>query len=57
MSLLVSAHDERAHIQPLLYQTALQQLLDLIFQLLCQDEGRLQQLSINLELMHPMLDT
>ncbi|WP_027080136.1 MurR/RpiR family transcriptional regulator [Luteimonas mephitis] len=57
LSLLVSAHDERAHIQPLLYQTALQQLLDLIFQLLCEDEGRLQQLSINLELMHPMLDT
>ncbi len=57
MSLLVSAHDERAHIELLLYQTALQQLLDLIFQLLCEDEGRLQQLSINLELMHPMLDT
>ncbi|MFC3715921.1 MurR/RpiR family transcriptional regulator [Luteimonas soli] len=57
LSLLVSAHDERAHIEPLLYQAALQQLLDLIFQLLCEDEGRLQQLSINLELMHPMLDT
>src|SRR3546814_3148844 len=42
LSLLVSAHDERAHIEPLLYQAALQQLLDLIFQLLCEDEGRLQ---------------
>ena len=29
-SLLVSAHDERAHIEPLLYQSALQHLLDLI---------------------------
>src|SRR3546814_7973546 len=57
LSLLVSAHDERAHIEPLLYQAALQQLLDLIFQLLCEDEGRLQQLAVNLELMHPMLDT
>lgn len=57
LSLLVSAHDEQAHIELLLYQTALQQLLDLIFQLLCEDEGRLQQLSINLELMQPMLDT
>jgi DNA-binding MurR/RpiR family transcriptional regulator len=57
MSLLVSAHDERAHIEPLLYQAALQQLLDLIFQLLCEDDGRLQQLAINLERIHPMLDT
>src|SRR3546814_2962715 len=57
LSLLVCAHDERAHIEPLLYHAALQQLLDLIFQLLCEDEGRLQQLAVNLELMHPMLDT
>ncbi len=56
-ALLVSAHDERAHIQPLLYQTALQQLLDLIFLLLCEDARRLQQLDINLERIHPMLDT
>ena len=57
LSLLVSAHDERAHIQPLLYQTALQQLLDLLFLLLCEDASRLQQLDINLERIHPMLDT
>lgn len=57
LSLLVSAHDERAHIEPLLYQTALQHLLDLLFLLLCEDEGRLQQLGINLERIHPMLDT
>lgn len=56
-ALLVSAHDERAHIEPLLYQTALQQLLDLIFLLLCEDAGRLRQLDINLERIHPMLDT
>jgi DNA-binding MurR/RpiR family transcriptional regulator len=49
-SLLVSAHDERAHIEPLLYQSALQHLLDLIFVLLCEDgTGRLKQLDANLE--------
>ena len=47
-SLLVSAHDERSHIEPLLYQSALQHLLDLIFVLLCED-GRLKQLDANLE--------
>src|SRR5690606_4932771 len=57
LSLLVSAHDEQAHIALLLYQTALQQLRGLSFQLLCEDEERLQQLSCNLELMQPMLDT
>lgn len=49
-SLLVSAHDERSHIEPLLYQSALQQLLDLIFVLLCENgAGRLKQLEANLE--------
>jgi len=48
-SLLVSAHDERAHIEPLLYQSALQHLLDLIFVLLCEENGRLKQLDANLE--------
>ena len=48
-ALLVSAHDERAHIEPLLYQSALQHLLDLIFVLLCEDgNGRLKQLDANL---------
>jgi DNA-binding MurR/RpiR family transcriptional regulator len=48
-SLLVSAHDERTHIEPLLYQSALQHLLDLIFVLLCEDgDGRLKQLDANL---------
>jgi DNA-binding MurR/RpiR family transcriptional regulator len=56
-ALLVSAHDERAHIEPLLYQCALQHLFDLIFLLLCEDAERLQQLGINLERIQPMLDT
>ncbi|WP_129135488.1 MurR/RpiR family transcriptional regulator [Luteimonas sp. YGD11-2] len=36
-ALLVSAHDDRAHVEPLLYQAALQHLLDLLFLLLCAD--------------------
>ncbi|MCD9031623.1 MurR/RpiR family transcriptional regulator [Luteimonas sp. Y-2-2-4F] len=38
-ALLVSAHDERAHVEPLLYQSAQQHLLDLLFLLLCEDGG------------------
>jgi DNA-binding MurR/RpiR family transcriptional regulator len=49
-SLLVSAHDERSHVEPLLYQSALQHLLDLIFVLLCEDgNGRIKQLEANLQ--------
>lgn len=49
-SLLVSAHDERAHIEPLLYQTALRHLLDMLFILLCENGGdRLIRLEANLE--------
>jgi DNA-binding MurR/RpiR family transcriptional regulator len=48
MALLVSAHDERPHIEPLLYQSALRHLLDLLFVLLCeQDESRLARLVAN----------
>ncbi|HMM67002.1 MAG TPA: MurR/RpiR family transcriptional regulator [Dokdonella sp.] len=48
--LLVSAHDERPHIEPLLYQSALRHLLDMIFVLLCEDGGdRLSRLASNLE--------
>lgn len=53
-SLLVSAHDERAHIEPLLYQSALQHLLDLLFVLICEDEGRVAQLDENLERVQRM---
>jgi DNA-binding MurR/RpiR family transcriptional regulator len=49
-SLVVSAHDERSYIEPLLYQSALQHLLDTIFVLLCEDgNGRIKQLEANLE--------
>lgn len=57
LSLLVSAHDERAHIEPLLYQAALQQLLDLVGLVLCEDDGGLHRLEANLERVRPMLDT
>jgi DNA-binding MurR/RpiR family transcriptional regulator len=57
-SLLVSAHDERRHIEPLLYQSALQHLLDLIFVLLCDaSEDRRLQLDFNFERMQDLLDS
>lgn len=56
-ALLVSAHDERQHIEPLLYQSALQHLLDFIFLLLCErGDGRLAQLAANAERIHAMRD-
>lgn len=56
-SLLISAHDEHSHIEPLLYQSALQHLLDLIFVLLCEDgDDRLKRLDSNLERIGYMLD-
>ena len=54
-SLLVSAHDERAHIEPLLYQSALRHLLDMLFVLLCED-GRLARLDANYERIRSMLN-
>lgn len=57
MSLLVSAHDDRAYIQPLLYQSVLQHLLDLVFVLLCEDgDNRLEQLNANIERIQRMLE-
>ncbi len=53
--LLVSAHDERPHVQPLLYQSALQHLLDQVFVLLCEGE-RLETLTENLEHVQHLLD-
>ena len=44
LALLVSAHDERSHVEPLLYQAAQQQLLDLLFLLLCAAESRRRRL-------------
>ena len=56
-ALLVSAHDEHGHIEPMLYQSALQQLLDLVALVLCEDPDRVKQLEANLERIQPMLDT
>ena len=39
--LVVSAHDERAWIEPLLYQSASQHLLDNVFVLLCESSAQL----------------
>lgn len=57
-SLLVSAHDERPHVEPLLYHSALQHLLDLLFVLLCEEhDGRLDQLHASAERIQDVLDT
>ena len=50
MSLLVSAHDDRTHIQPLLYQAVLQHLLDRVFITLCEKgHDRLEHLNANVK--------
>lgn len=57
LPLLVSAHDDRQYIQSLLYQAALQQLLDNIFVLLCEgDDLRHAQLVANLDRIQQMHD-
>lgn len=56
--LLVSAHDERQYIEPLLYHSALQHLLDRVFLLLCEANGaRRARLRGNLERIQPLLDS
>jgi DNA-binding MurR/RpiR family transcriptional regulator len=56
LPLLVSAHDERAHVEPLLYHSAVQHLLDGLFLLLCEgDERHIAQLQANLERMQHMV--
>lgn len=58
LALLVSAHDERAHVEPLLYQSALRHLLDTIFVLLCEaDDGRLARLAANRERIRGLLES
>jgi hypothetical protein len=48
LSLLVCAHDDRPHVQPLLHQAVLQQLLDLVFLVLCEKgSDRLEHLNAN----------
>ena len=49
-ALVVSAHDERPEREPLLYQSALQQLLDLLLLVLCERHpARLQHYLTHLE--------
>jgi DNA-binding MurR/RpiR family transcriptional regulator len=55
LSLLVSAHDDRAHIEPLLYRSALQHLLDRVFVRLCES-GRMDRLKATMERIQPMLE-
>ena len=56
LALLVSAHDERPHIEPLLYHSALQHLLDGIFVMLCEgSKKRFDVLQENLERIQPVL--
>ena len=58
IALLVSAHEERAHIEPLLYHSALQHLLDGLFVTLCESgRGRREILHANLERIQPLLET
>ena len=47
IALLVSAHDPQPQVELLLYQAALQHLLDLVFLLLCEDEAHLRMLVEN----------
>lgn len=57
MSLLVSAHDERAHVEPLLYQSVLQHLVDLVFVTLCEDgDNRLERFNANLARIQRLLE-
>lgn len=56
LALLVAAHDERPHIAPLLYQAALQHLLDVVFMLLCDArKQRREAVTTNLERMQEIL--
>lgn len=58
IALLVSAHDERAYIEPLLYHSALQHLMDGVFVLLCEGSAeRSAQLKANLDRIHPAVES
>jgi DNA-binding MurR/RpiR family transcriptional regulator len=57
IALVVSAHDEQPYIQPLLYQSALQHLLDGAFVQLCEGhDDRRAQLLANLDRIQLMLE-
>jgi len=58
LALVVSGHDERPHVEQLLYQAALQHLLDLVFVLLCEHgEERLQLIDQDAERIRQMLES
>ena len=55
-ALVISAHDPVPYREQILYRSALQHLLDLVYVLLCQtSHGRREQLDINLERMQHMI--
>lgn len=57
LALLVSAYDELPYIQPLLYQSALQHMLDNVFVQLCEGhDDRRTQLVANLDRIQLMLE-
>jgi len=50
IALLVSAHDHRAHVEPLLFQSAMQHLFDVLFVQLCEeDDSRVKRLTENIQ--------
>ena len=54
----MSGHDERPHVEPLLYHAALQQLLDLMFMLLCEHgKERLQLLDHDAARIRQLLES
>lgn len=58
LALVVSGHDDRSHVEPLLYQAALQQLLDLVFVLLCEHgEERLRLLDQDAARIRELLES
>jgi DNA-binding MurR/RpiR family transcriptional regulator len=57
LALLVSAHHEHPHIESLLYQSAQQHLLDLVFVILCEElDGRLKTLDQSRERTRELLE-
>ena len=53
----MSAHDERPHVEPLLYHSALQNLLDRVFVMLCEEHGRQERLLATLDRIQPLLES
>lgn len=58
IALLVSAHDERPHIEAMLYHSSLHHLIDGIFVLLCEQyEGFSTQLKANIDRIQAVLES